>query len=69
MSNQELVIAGKAWELSVEVNGISMVLAGLSNQLESKESDTLTVPALMEAIYAIRKHLERVATDLENIGA
>lgn len=68
MSKKELVMANEAWELSVEVNGISMVLTGLSNQLNSEECDALTPSALHDALYAVRRHLERIAKDLASIG-
>lgn len=66
MSNKEMTVADKAYEVSIEIYGVSMVLAGLSNQLDREKCDTLTESALEDAIYAIRKHLERIANDLEH---
>ena len=67
MNDKALKIIDRVYELSVEIDGITMVLAGIANQLELETGDTLTTASLASAIYAIRKHLERVSTDLENI--
>lgn len=68
MSKNEMTVADKAYEVSIEINGVSMVLAGLANQLDREKCDTLTESALEDAIYAIRKHLERIANDLEHVA-
>lgn len=66
MSKNEMTVADKVYEVSIEISGISMVLAGLVNQLNRANGDTLTESALEDAIYAVRKHLERIANDLEH---
>ena len=68
-SNRELEIENIAFNTSIEINGISMLLLGLMNQFDNEFCDSLTPDSLVSAIYAIRMQLERVAADLENIAA
>lgn len=58
----------KAYSASIEIYGISMILAGLANQLDDETSDSLNPESLGNAIYAVRMHLERIVNDLENIA-
>ena len=44
-----------------------MILAGLAKQLDSDKCDSLTNAALCDALYAVRRHLEHVASDLKDI--
>ena len=67
-STKELKMEDRAFDASIEIKGVAMVLAGLGNQLDYEKTDTLTPDSLNSAIYAIRKHLERIADDLENIA-
>lgn len=67
MNDKELKMSSKAYEISLEINGLSMVLTGLSNQLDNSVSDSLKPEALGNAIFAVRMHMERIAKDLENI--
>lgn len=67
MSKKELEIVNIVFEATLEIDGISMILAGLANQLDSAKNDSLTNTALYEAIFAVRRHLERVSTDLKKI--
>lgn len=54
------------FDLSVEINSISLMLEGLSNTLYP-ECDRLTDDSLRTALYGVSKHLDRVAEDLEII--
>lgn len=51
-------------ELSAEVTAVSMIVLGLSNQLDNKNSDSLTLDSLGEALFGIASYLERIAQDL-----
>ena len=57
----------KVYDVAVEIHGISMILAGLGNQLDNEVCDSLTPDSLDTAIYAVRMHLERIEKDLMNI--
>lgn len=50
--------------ISAEIIGVSMIVAGLGNQLDNNESDTLTPSAMRSALHGIQAHLERIADDL-----
>lgn len=52
------------YELSAEINGIAMVVLGLSNQLDSNMSSSLTPSALGEALFGVSSYLERISNDL-----
>lgn len=60
-------VINKASDASLALEGISMILAGLSNQLSPENGDVLTASSLYMALYAVRMHLEQIAKDLENI--
>ena len=51
-------------DLSAELIGISRIITGLSNQLEAKKSDTLTVKSLQDALFGVSRYLDRIADDL-----
>ncbi len=51
-------------DLSAELIGISRIITGLSNQLEAKKTDTLTVESLQDALFGVSRHLDRIADDL-----
>lgn len=51
-------------DLSAELIGISRIITGLSNQLEAKKTDTLTVESLRDALFGVSRHLDRIADDL-----
>ena len=55
------------FQLSTEIEGVAMVIAGLGNQLDSSESDILNPDAMKSALYGVQIHLERIAGDLENL--
>lgn len=50
--------------LSTEVTGISMLITGLSNQLDDGQSDSLTAKSLREALFGVSMHLDRISDDL-----
>lgn len=52
--------------LSAEITGISMVILGLSNQLDDEETDVLTPSAMKDALFGVSAHLDRIAVDLGN---
>lgn len=51
-------------DLSAELIGISRIITGLSNQLEAKKTDTLTVESLQDALFGVSRYLNRIADDL-----
>lgn len=53
--------------LSAEITGIAAVITGLSNQLDDRKTDALTVDAMKNALFGISSYLERIAYDLVNI--
>ena len=53
------------FQLSTEIEGVAMVIAGLGNQLDRGETDILNPTAMKSALYGIQIHLERIAEDLE----
>lgn len=55
------------FQLSTEIEGVAMVIAGLGNQLDSSETDTLNPDSMKSALYGVQIHLERIAEDLEKI--
>lgn len=52
------------FELSAEVNGIAMIVLGLSNQLDNKKSSTLLPESLEVAMFGISRYLERISDDI-----
>lgn len=53
-----------AYDLSVEIIGVSRIISGLSNQLEGEKTNTLTIEALQDALFGVSRHLDRIADDL-----
>ena len=53
--------------ISAEIIGVSMIIAGLGNQLDNNETDTLTPSAMRSALHGVQVHLERIADDLDHI--
>lgn len=53
--------------LSLEITGISMIIAGLANQLDDKKTDTLTPSAMESVFFGISSYLDRIARDLANM--
>lgn len=54
-------------DLSAEITGISRIVSGLSNQLDNKKTDTLTVDSLQDALFGVSTHLDRIADDLREM--
>lgn len=57
----------KIYEISAEINGISRIIVGLSNQLDNSKTDTLSVESMGQAMFGISNFLDRIAEDLEDI--
>ena len=55
-----------AYELSIEINAVAMIIRGLSNQC-CNECDHLTDEALQLALSGVCNYLDRIADDIENI--
>ena len=54
-------------EISAEITGISMIVIGLSNQLDNEKTDVLNERSLQDALFGVSRFLDRIAEDLENI--
>lgn len=52
------------YDLSVEISGVSMIIRGLSNQLDNNKTDSLTTQAMEEALFGVSEYLNRIAADL-----
>ena len=52
------------FELSTEVTAVAMIVAGLGNQLDNKQTDTLNPEPMKSALYGVQTYLERIADDL-----
>lgn len=52
------------FQLSTEIEGVAMVIAGLRNQLDSNETDILNPNAMKSVLYGAHIHLEHIAQDL-----
>lgn len=50
-------------DLSIEVEGISLAITGLINQLDNK-TNSLTGDSLGKALFGISCHLDRISDDL-----
>lgn len=57
------------YDLSAEIMGISAAISGLSNQLDSNETDSLRPDFLRMALFALSTHLDRIVIDLEDIDS
>ena len=54
-------------DLSVEISSISMIIGGLSNQLDNQKTDSLTCESLKLALYGISAYLDRIAENIDDI--
>lgn len=52
-------------DLSAEIFGVSMLIIGLSNQLDNQHTDTLNIKSMQSALFGVSQHLERIADDLD----
>ena len=55
------------FQLSTELEGVAMIIAGLGNQLDDSQTDILNPDAMKIALYSVQVHLKRVADDSEHI--
>ncbi|MDB2031806.1 hypothetical protein PMZ84_11320 [[Clostridium] symbiosum] len=53
-------------DLSIEVEGISLAITGLINQLDNK-TNSLTGDSLGKALFGISCHLDRISDDLSDM--
>lgn len=56
------------FDLSAEIGSASMIITGLSNQLDNTKTDTLTMQALTSALFGVSNYLDRIASDLEELS-
>lgn len=54
------------FEISAEINGLSNIIIGLTNQLDNSKTDTLSVDSMQQAMFCISTYLDRIAEDLED---
>lgn len=57
------------FELATEIKSVGMIITGLGNQLDNRKTDALTPESMQEALYGLRKYLNRIAEDLLAIDA
>jgi len=55
------------FEISAEINGISNIIIGLSNQLDNSKTDTLSTESMQQAMVCISTYLNRIVEDLDDI--
>ncbi len=53
-------------DLAVEVARISMIVAGLANQVD-EDNDSLTSMALRNALGGVSSYLDRISDDLDRL--
>lgn len=54
------------YEISAEINAISMIVSGLTNQI-GEDSDSLQNEPFKSALFGGSRHLDRVAERLDEI--
>lgn len=54
------------YEISTEINAISMIVIGLANQT-GEDSDSLQNEPFKSALFGVSRHLNRVAESLDEI--
>lgn len=62
--NKEYEILVRISELSVELEGIECIIAGIGNQLDNNLTDTLTTESLHMALLSIRDYIGRIREDM-----
>lgn len=55
------------FSLSAEIYSASMIIFGLSNQLDDNKTDTLTVESFQNALQGVGMYLQRISDDLSDI--
>lgn len=56
------------FEISAEINGISNIIIGLSNQLDNSKTDTLSTESMQQVMVCISTYLGRIVEDLDDIS-
>lgn len=54
------------YEISTEINAISMIVTGLANQI-GEDSDSLQNEPFKSALFGVSRHLDRVAESLTRL--
>ena len=54
------------YEISAEINAISMIVSGLANQI-GEDSNRLQNEPFKSALFGVSRHLDRVAESLDEI--
>lgn len=54
------------YEISTEINAISMIVIGLANQI-GEDSDSLQNEPFKSTLFGVSRHLNRVAESLDEI--
>ena len=54
------------YEISTEINAISMIVIGFANQI-GEDSDSLQNEPFKSALFGVSRHLNRVAESLDEI--
>ncbi len=62
--NKEYEILVRISKLSVELEGIECIIAGIGNQLDNNLTDTLTTESLHMALLSIRDYIGRIREDM-----
>lgn len=52
------------WKLSLELDGVAMIISGLRNQLDPETSDTLTEGSLDTALFGVENYIHRISNEL-----
>ena len=55
------------FEISAEINGISNIIVGLSNQLDNSKTGTLSTESMQQAMFCISTYLDHIVEDLDDI--
>lgn len=55
---------GYLFDISLELNGVSLMLLALNNQIDNSSCDCLTEESLKGAIMGIHWHLNRIAGEI-----
>lgn len=68
MSEKESRMKNINIDILAEIEGVSMVLSALCNQLDNETYDSLTNKSLASAIFAVSMHLDRIRNDLADMA-
>lgn len=56
------------YDLSVEISSASMIIKGLSNQLDYNDTDVLKPESLRMALFGVSEYLSRIASNLTDLS-